>query len=66
MSNYVDNATAEHLREMASEFARTCGSNVPLAAVTGALRTGAAEIDRLQQRLIEVLERLDIPSNYLP
>lgn len=64
MNTYIGNATAEHLRDMAAEYDRTCGSNVSLAAVTGALRTGAAEIDRLQQRLTEVLSKVANPSDF--
>lgn len=65
MNTYIGNPTAEHLRDMAAEYDRTCGSNVSLAAVTGALRTGAAEIDRLQKQLTEILSKVTEPTHFL-
>lgn len=64
MNTQIQNATAEHLRDVATEFDRTAGSFNQFQDVLGALRTGANEIDRLQQQLTDVLSKVAGPINY--
>ena len=61
----IQNATTQQKRDMAYEFDRTGCSNLGLAAVTGALRSVANEIDRLQKRLTEVLAKVAVPDHFL-